>query len=93
MSCEVVVGPSGINNRYTFVRVERKPLSSKVDGLIGKLKVARLAKENLVSPFASDMLDISRPGLEPINPRTSLRTSIPAGDNQSRMFSSIFRPA
>jgi hypothetical protein len=81
---EVIVGPSGINNRYTLVSVARKPLSSTVDELTVRLHVASLATENLVSPFESDMLDLRSPGLAPIHPKTSFHRSMPAGESEDR---------
>jgi len=81
---EVVVGPTGINNRYTLVSTERKPLSSTVDELIVRLHVVSLATEPLVSPFGSDMLDLSSPGLEPINPKTSFHLPLPAGETRDK---------
>jgi hypothetical protein len=81
---EVVVGPSGISNRYNLVSADRKPVSSTVDELTVRLHVMSLATENLVSPFESDMLDITSPGLQPIYPGTSFHTPIPAGNSQNK---------
>ena len=81
---EVIVGPSGINSRYTLISVERRRLSSTVDELTIKLHIASLAAPNLVSPFASDMLEIRSPDLEPIPPRTAFHTPIPAGESQNK---------
>jgi hypothetical protein len=80
---EVIVGPSGISNRYFLLSVDRRSLSATVDKLTVRLHVASLASENLVSPFSSDMLDITSPGLEPIDPKTSFHTPIPSGDTRN----------
>jgi len=81
---QVVVGPSGINNRYTLLSAERKPLAPTLDELTVRLHVASLATEPLVSPFASDMLELRSPGLEPIKPRAPFRTPIPAGEDRDQ---------
>ncbi len=81
---EVVVGPSGINNRYSLLRTERKSLSPTVDELTVRLHVASLATEPLVSPFESDMLELRSPGLEPINPFTSFHDPLPAGETRDK---------
>ena len=86
---EITVGPSEISNRYTLLSVARKPISSTTDELIVSLHVESLATENLVSPFESDMLQISSPDLEPINPKTRFHHPIPSGNSltQNVVFS------
>ena len=86
---EIVVGASGISNRYTLLSVARKPVSSKSDELTVRLHVESLATEPLVSPFESDMLEIRSQELQPINPNTPFRSPIPSGvsRNQDVVFS------
>jgi hypothetical protein len=86
---EITVGPSGISSRYRLLSVERKPVSSKGDKLTVKLHVESLAIENLVSPFGSDMLEITGPGPQPITPHRSFNLPIPSGHsrNQDIVFS------
>jgi hypothetical protein len=86
---EIVVGASGISNRYTLLSVSRKPISSKSDELIVRLHVESLATEPLVSPFESDMLEIRSPGQQPITPSSPFRLPIPSGNgrNQDIAFS------
>ena len=81
---EVVVGPSGINSRYTLLRTDRKSVSPTLDELTVKLHVASLAMENLVSPWESDMLELRSQGQEPINPKTPFRMPIPSGDSRDQ---------
>lgn len=81
---KVTVGPSGIGNRYTLLRVARKTVSSRIDELIIKLHVESLATEGLVSPFESDMLDITSLGLRPINPSTPFRFPVPSGSTRDQ---------
>lgn len=81
---EVVVGPTGINNRYLLVSADRRSLSPTVDRLTVRLHVSSLASENLVSPFSSDMLDIRSPGLDPIDPKIAFHTPIPAGETRNQ---------
>jgi hypothetical protein len=85
---EIIVGPSGISNRYTLLDVDRKPISSERDELIVKLRVKSLATDNLVSPFESNMLEIKSSGLPPINPSTVFNHPIPSGSslNQDIVF-------
>lgn len=86
---EVIVGASGISNRYTLLSMERKAVPSKGEELILKLHIESLAMEPLVSPFESDMLEIRGPGLQPIAPSTAFRRPIPSGEsrNQEIVFS------
>jgi hypothetical protein len=81
---EVIVGPSGISNRYTLMSVERRPGQSKGDKLIISLHVESLAAETLVSPFESDMLDIKSPGLQPITPSAAFHQPIPSGESRNQ---------
>ena len=81
---KVTVGPSGISNRYTLLRVDRKTVSPKRDELVIKLHVESLATEGLVSPFESDMLDITSQGLQPINPSTPFRFPVPSGSTRDQ---------
>lgn len=76
---KVTVGASGISNQYTLLSVDRKTVSSKSDELVIKLHVASLAMENLSSPFESDMLDVTSPGLQSIKPSTPFRSPVPSG--------------
>lgn len=76
---EVTVGATGISNRYTLVSVDRKR-----GELVVKLHIQSLAMENLVSPFASDMLEIRSPGLQPIAPSTRFRAPIPSGNSRDQ---------
>jgi len=86
---EVVVGPTGISNRYTLLRMDRKPISPTKDELIIRLHVDSLATEPLVSPFESDMLALSGWEMEPINPKTKFRHPVTSGNslNQDVVFS------
>lgn len=86
---EIIVGPGSISNRYTLLSVDRKPVSSTTDELTVRLHVESLAIENLVSPFESDMLQISSPELGPIKPKTRFHHPIPSGLtlNQDVVFS------
>ena len=81
---KITVGPIGIKNRYTLLRVDRKTVSSKSDELIIKLHVESLATEGLVSPFESDMIDITSQGLQPINPSTPFRLPVPSGSTRDQ---------
>jgi hypothetical protein len=81
---EIVVGASGISNRYTLLSVARKPISSKRDELTVRLHVESLATEPLVSPFESDMLEIRSPGQQPITPSSSFRLPIPSGNSRNQ---------
>ena len=85
----ITVGPSDISNRYTLVSAERKSVSPKNDELIIRLHVESLVMENLVSPFGSDMLEITGPGLQPISPSAAFHLSIPSRNtrNQDIVFS------
>jgi hypothetical protein len=78
---EVVVGPNGINNRYVLLSVDRKPLSPTEDEVTVRIHVASLATENLVSPFASDMLEIQSPEFESIIPRSAFHLAMTGGEN------------
>jgi hypothetical protein len=81
---EIIVGPSGISNRYTLLGVDRKPISSARDELIVRLRVKSLATENLVSPFESDMLEIKSRELQLTNPSIAFRHPIPSGSSLSQ---------
>ena len=81
---EIIVGPSGISNRYRLLSLERKTVSPQSDELTVRLHVESLAMENLVSPFESDMLEITSPGLQPIKPKTPFRLPIPSGDTRNQ---------
>ena len=80
---EMIVGPTGLSNRYTLRSVERRKESAH-DVLIVSLHVESLATEGLVSPFESDMLEIDRPGVAPIKPGTPFRSPIPSGNSRDR---------
>ena len=81
---EIVVGASGISNRYTLLSVARKPVSAKRDELTVRLHVESLATEPLVSPFESDMLEIRSPGQQPITPSSSFRLPISSGNSRNQ---------
>ena len=81
---QVTVGASGISNRYTLLRVDRRTASSKSDELVIKLHVESLAMENLASPFESDMLDVTSEGLQPIKPSTPFRFPVPSGTTRDQ---------
>lgn len=81
---EIVVGASGISNRYTLLNVARKPISSKRDELTVRLHVESLATDPLVSPFESDMLEIRSPGQQPITPSSPFRLPIPSGNSRNQ---------
>lgn len=83
-SHEVTVGASGISNRYKLLAIERKTASPTADELTLKLHVESLATDPLVSPFESDMLEVTSPELAPINPTRSFRTPIPAGNSRNQ---------
>jgi hypothetical protein len=85
---EIVVGPTSISNRYTLLRINRKPVSATRDELIIRLHVDSLAMEPLVSPFPSDMLALTGWELEPITPKTKFRHPVPSGNsvNQDVVF-------
>jgi hypothetical protein len=59
-------------------------ISSKSGELVMRLHVESLAMENLVSPFESGMLDITSPGLQPINPSTSFSFPVPSGSTRDQ---------
>ena len=61
----MIVGPTGLSNRYTLVSVERRKESAH-DVLIVSLRVESFATDGLVSRFESDMLEINRPGAAPV---------------------------
>lgn len=86
---EVVVGPTSISNRYTLIRMDRKPVSPTTDELVIRLHVDSLAMEPLVSPFESDMLALTGWEMDPINPKTKFRHPVPSGNslNQDIVFS------
>ena len=81
---EIVVGASGISNRYTLLSVARKSVSAMRDELTVRLHVESLATEPLVSPFDSDMLEIRSPGQQPITPSSSFRLPIPSGNSRNQ---------
>jgi hypothetical protein len=81
---EFSVGPNEIANRYTLLGAERKQVSPEDDELIVRLHVESLAIDPLVSPFESDMLEISSPGLQPIKPSTPFRLPIPSGSSRNQ---------
>jgi hypothetical protein len=82
------VGPNEIANRYTLLGMERKQVSPKDDELIVRLRIESLAMDPLMSPFESDMLEITSPASQPIKPSTSFRRPLPSGSsrNQSIAF-------
>jgi hypothetical protein len=86
---QIVVGPTGISNRYTLLRLDRKPVSPTKDELIIRLHVDSLATETLVSPFDSDMLALNAWEMQPLNPKTKFRHPVPSGNslNQDIVFS------
>jgi hypothetical protein len=81
---EVVVGPAGINNRYTLTGVSRKKISPNLDELSVELHVVSLASENMVSPFESDMFELKSPGLNPILSRAEFRRPVPSGHSEDQ---------
>jgi hypothetical protein len=81
---EFSVGPNEIANRYTLLGVERKQVSPEDDQLVVRLHIESLATAPLVSPFESDMLEISSPGLQPIKPSTSFRHPLPSGSSRNK---------
>lgn len=81
---EVIVGASGISNRYRLMSVERKSMSLASDQLTLRLHIESLAMEPLVSPFESDMLEIRSPGLQPIAPSAPFRLPIPSGNSRNQ---------
>ena len=80
---EVIVGPTGISNRYKLLSVDPKPRSSTSDDLTVKLHVQSLAMDNLVSPFESSMFELKSPGLDPIHPRNPFRSPLPSGTRRN----------
>jgi hypothetical protein len=78
------VGPNEIANRYTLLDVERKPASPSNDQLIVRLHIESLATAPLVSPFESDMLEITVPGLQPINPSTPFKRPLASGSSRNQ---------
>jgi hypothetical protein len=76
---KVTVGPREISNRYTLLSVDRRAVSSERDALVVKLHIESLAMDGLASPFESDMLDITSPGVQPIKPRAPFRFPVPSG--------------
>jgi len=86
---QIVVGPTDISNRYTLLRMDRKPVSPTRDELTIRLHVDSLAMEPLVSPFESDMLTLSGWETEPIIPKTKFHHPVPSGNslNQDIVFS------
>ena len=66
----------------------RKTGRPKGDDLVITLHVEILAGENLVSPFASDMVEIEIPGVQSINPSTAFRRPLFGGStiNQEIVF-------
>jgi hypothetical protein len=78
------VGPNELANRYTLLGVERKQVSPEHDDLIVRLHIESLATEPLVSPFESGMLQITSPGLQPINPNKVFRLPLPGGSSRNQ---------
>ena len=78
------LGPNEIANRYTLLGVERKQVSPEHEDLIVRLHIESLATEPLVSPFESDMLEITSPGLQPINPNKAFRLPLPGGGSRNQ---------
>ena len=83
------VGPNEIANHYTLVSIARKQVSPDNDQLIVRLHIESLATAPLVSPFESDMVEISSPGLQPIKPSTPFR--LPLASGSSRNQDIVFR--
>jgi hypothetical protein len=80
----ITVGATGISNRYTLLHIDRKPISPTHDALTIRLRVESLAMENLVSPFESDMLELTAPNQAPIRPMTPFRHPIPGGNSRNQ---------
>lgn len=80
----ITVGATGISNRYTLLHIDRKPISPTDDALTIRLHVESLAIENLVSPFESDMLELTAPGQAPIHPMTPFRHPVPGGNSRNQ---------
>lgn len=80
---EVIVGPSGISNRYKLRNIQRQK-GSEQDVLVISLHVESLASESLVSPFESDMLEIHSSGMPPVKPSMPFRSPVPSGNSQDR---------
>lgn len=85
----IVVGPPEISNRYTLLRVDRKPISHTTDEVTVKLHVESLATDPLVSPFASDMLQLIDQDFEMFSPKVSFRHPVKSGSSldQNVVFS------
>jgi hypothetical protein len=81
---ETTVGPRDISARYRLLTVERKSVSAKSDELIIKLHVESLAMEGQVSPFESDMFEITAPGSQLIPPGSPFYSSIPSGTSRNQ---------
>ena len=81
------VGPNEIANRYTLLGVGRKQISPEHDDLIVRLHIESLATDPLVSPFESDMLEITSPGSQPIKPSTPFRLPVPGGSSRNQDIS------
>lgn len=86
---EIIVGPTGINSRYTLLSVGRKSVSPDLDELTVRLHVVSLAAESLVSPFESDMLELKSQAQKSINPKTSFHLPIPSGESRDQEI--VFR--
>jgi hypothetical protein len=80
---EVIVGPSGISNRYKLQHVDRRKESAN-DVLVVSLHVESLATEGLVSPLESAMFEISSPNIPPIKPSASFRSPVPSGNSRNQ---------
>ena len=81
------VGPNEIANRYTLLAAERKQSSPSNDQLIVRLHIESLAMPPLVSPFESDMLEITSPDLPPINPSTPFKLPLTSGSSRNQEIS------
>lgn len=81
------VGPNEIANRYTLLAVERKQSSPSNDQLLVRLHIESLAMAPLVSPFESDMLEITSPGQQPITPSKPFQLPLPSGSSRTQEIS------
>lgn len=76
---EITVGPSGISNRYRLLSLVRKTGRPEGNDLVITLHVESLAAENLVSPFASDMMEMESPSPQSIRPSIAFHRPMPGG--------------